>query len=159
MTITDVKKDRMRYTKNKISATLCYIAILFNALYFVSIYSTDVGKYYYTLQIGVSVIYNLLFMLFVFLSSEEVKSYNFKYSIVLVVIGALQIVRIFGIPYTAYISQTSVGIKMQYAMEMDQLLYCSACLVISAVCAIVSGIIGMVKTKKLRNYEKTLVNE
>ena len=48
---------------------------------------------------------------------------------------------------------------MQYAMEMDQLLYCSACLIISAACAIISGIIGMVKTKKLRNYEKTLVNE
>ena len=46
-----VKKDRLRFTKNKISATLCYLAILFNVLYFVNIYSSDVGNYYYSITI------------------------------------------------------------------------------------------------------------
>ena len=57
------KKDRLRYTKNKFSANLAYVAILFNVLYFVSIYSSDVDTYYYTMTIGFSVLYNLIFHL------------------------------------------------------------------------------------------------
>ena len=41
-----IKKDRMRFTKNTLSSTLSYIAILFNALYFINIYSTDVNSYF-----------------------------------------------------------------------------------------------------------------
>lgn len=158
--ITDVKSDRMRYTKNNISANLSYVAIALNALYFISIYSTDVKTYYYNLEIGISVIYNLLFMLFVFLASESVKNYDFKYSVVLMAIGAMQIVRIFGIPYNAYYTFIEVR-KNQYvqAMEEGQFYLCVVYLVLSAACAIAAGIIGCIKTKKLRDYEKTLVAE
>ena len=58
-----IQKDRMRYTKDKLSANLVLAAIVLDALYFVSIYQTDVGTYYYTWVIGASIIYNLLFML------------------------------------------------------------------------------------------------
>ena len=97
-----IKKDRMRFTKNTLSSTLCYIAILFNVLYFASIYSTDVGNYYYNIHIGMSVVYNLLFLLFTFLCSEGVKNYSKGYSIFLLAIGAMQIVRIFEIPMKAH---------------------------------------------------------
>lgn len=158
--IIDVKSDRMRYTKNKISANLAYVSIFFNALYFVCIYSSDVRNYYYNIEIGISVIYNLLFMLFVFLSSEGVKSYDKKYSIVLSVIGALQIVRIFGIPLNAYYTFIELK-KNQYlqVMEADQFFLCVAYLSISAICAVAGGVIGFIKSKKLADYEKTLVQE
>ena len=45
--IKDVATDRLRYTKNSISAVFSYIAIALNALYFISIYSTDYGSYFY----------------------------------------------------------------------------------------------------------------
>ena len=51
-----IKQDRLRFTKNTASANLAYLAILFNVLYFVSIYSTDPGNYYYSIDIGVSVV-------------------------------------------------------------------------------------------------------
>ena len=158
--ITDVKTDRMRYTKNSTSATLAYLSIAFNAIYFISVYHTDVKNYYYNLEIGVSVVYNLLFMLFVFLASEGVKSYDLKYSYILAGIGALQLVRILGIPLTAYFTFIEVK-KNEYlqAMELDQFILCSACLVLSAACAIIGGIIAYNKTTKLRKYEKTLVSE
>ena len=35
-----IKKDRMRYTKDKLSANLIIAAIVLDALYFVSIYKT-----------------------------------------------------------------------------------------------------------------------
>ena len=154
--IKDVATDRMRYTKNTISATLSYVAILLNAIYFISIYSTDVGSYFYTMQIGVSVIYNLLFMLFVFLASEGVKSYDHKFSLLLILIGALQIVRIFGIPLNAFNAVVNVGMKRVQVMEIGQFILCIALLVLSAAAAIAGGIIGLIKTKKLRSYEKSL---
>ena len=69
-----VKRDRMRYTKNSLSSSLALLAIVFNVLYFVSIYQSDKGKFYYTILIGASVLYNLVFMLMAFLSSEGVKN-------------------------------------------------------------------------------------
>jgi hypothetical protein len=150
----------MRYTKNTISANLSYVAIALNALYFISIYSSDVKSYYYNIEIGVSVIYNLLFMLFVFLASEGVKKYDAKYAVLLTVIGALQIVRIFGIPLNAYYTFIELR-KNQYlqVMESDQFILCIIYLSISAICAIVGGIIGLIKSKKLAEYEKNLATE
>ena len=157
--ITDIKADRMRYTKNSICATLSYLAILFNALYFLNIYHSDVGSFYYKMQIGFSVIYNLLFMLFVFLSSEGVKKYDRRYSIALIVIGALQVVRIFGIPLDALTSTVIVKRVEVRVMNTSQFIFCVVYLVASAALAIVAGIIGLIKTKKLRDYEKTLISQ
>ena len=157
--ITDIKTDRMRYTKNSTSATLSYLSILFNALYFLNIYHSDVGTFYYKMEIGISVVYNLLFMLFVFLSSEAVKKYDFKYSCVLIGIGAMQIVRIFGIPLEAYNSFVKVsGVEVQ-VMSINQLITCSVFLVISAAFAILGGVIGIIKSKKLKEYNKTLISQ
>jgi hypothetical protein len=79
----DIKKDRLRYTKNTKSSTFALIAILSNVFYFVSLYSSDVGNFYYNKTIGASVICNLLFLLFTFLCSEGVKNYKMSYSIIL----------------------------------------------------------------------------
>lgn len=157
--ITDIKSDRMRYTKNSISATLSYIAILFNALYFLNVYHSDVGKFYYKIDIGVSVVYNLLFMLFVFLASEAVKNYDIKFSIVLIAIGAMQVVRIFGIPLDAFTSYVKVKREDVQVMQLDQFVTCIVFLAVSAAFAITAGVIGIIKTKKLRNYEKSLISE
>ena len=65
-----IKLDRMRYAKNTFSSRLTYLAILFNVLYFVSIYGSDVGSWYYQILIGASIVYNLVFMLVAFLASD-----------------------------------------------------------------------------------------
>ena len=98
-----IRKDRMRFTKDSLSSTLVLLGIVFNALYFVSLYQSDVGNYYYTWQIGASIIYNLLFMLGAFLMSEGVKSRKSGYSIPLAAIGIMQVVRIFYLPAQAEI--------------------------------------------------------
>ena len=41
----DILTDRMRYVKNTSSSRLCYLAILLNVLYFISIYKSDVGSW------------------------------------------------------------------------------------------------------------------
>lgn len=149
-----IKKDRMRFTKNTISSTLCYIAILFDVLYFVSIYSSDVGEYYYTINIGMSVVYNLLFLLFTFLCSEGVKNYSKGFSFALMFIGAMQIVRIFEIPMKAHTDTIVINKVETTIMDDAQFVWVVSYLVISAACCITAGIIGYIKTQTLENYKK-----
>lgn len=163
MTTKDVnviKKDRMRYTKNSLSATLCYVAILFNVLYFANIYSSDVandvGEFYYTANIGASVVYNLLFLLFTFLCSEGVKKYSKGYSIALIVIGAMQIVRILGIPVSAHNATIIINSAETPVMGDAQFFLVVAFLIASSICCIAAGVIGVVKTVILENYKKEI---
>lgn len=149
-----IKKDRMRFTKNSISSTFCYLSILFNVFYFVSIYSSDVGSYYYSITIGLSVVYNLLFLLFSFLCSEGVKNYNKVMSIVIMVLGALQLVRIFYIPVKAHSTIISLEGVETVVMGNNQFAFVVTWLMLSAGFAIAAGIIGLVKTVTLENYKK-----
>ena len=146
-----LKKDRMRFVKNKTSANLCYLAIIFNVLYYVSIYSSDVGNYYYTILMGVSVVYNLLFLLTAFLSSEGLKNYKRSYAIVITVIGALQLVRILGYPMDASRAVLSDG---NVVMQKSQLVYTVLMLVLSAASAIAAGVVGLIRTYQLESYNK-----
>lgn len=152
--IKNVRLDRMRYTNNSISALLCYIAIALDALYFVSIYSSDVGNYYYTINIGASVVYNLLFLLIAFLCSEGVKNYGKLYGGIAIGIGALQFVRIIGIPLGAF--TTIVSSDGVSAMGLNQFIYVTVLLVISGIACIASGIICIVKSSALDNYRREI---
>ncbi|MBR1685838.1 MAG: hypothetical protein IJ708_11950, partial [Clostridia bacterium] len=50
----DVSLDRMRFIKNSFSSRMALLAIVFDVLYFISIYKSDVGSYYYSIPIGAS---------------------------------------------------------------------------------------------------------
>ncbi len=152
--IKNIKIDRLRYTKNKLSSNLAYFGILFNVLYFVSIYGSDVNNYYYTITIGLSVVYNLIFLLSAFLSSEGVKNYKFGYSYFIIVIGILQFVRILGIPRMAHTTITTVNGADVTVMDNKQFAYVVLCLVISGVACIISGVVGAYKAYVLEKYKK-----
>ena len=153
----NVKKDRLRFTKNKLSANLILLAIVANALYFVSVYSSDVGSYYYRIVIGASVVYNLVFMLAAFLSSEGVKSYKLGYACVSIILGILQIVRIFYIPMTAWKEPTPVvDAEIPTVMADGQFWYIAFCLCASAALLILAGAVGIVKTTALNSYQAEL---
>ncbi len=150
----DYKKDRLRYTKNTFSSSLMYLAILFNVLYFVNIYQSDVNYYYYTITIGISVLCNLVFLLTAFLSSEGLKNYNLTYAYTVIVLGAFQLVRILGIPMAAHSTTTIVNGAEILVMGDGQFMYVIACLVLSAACCFASGLVGIKKTTTLVNYKK-----
>ena len=156
----NVKKDRLRFTKNKLSANLILLAIVANALYFVSVYSSDVGSYYYKIFIGASIVYNLVFMLAAFLSSEGSKSYKIGYSYVSIILGILQTVRIFYIPMNALNEPTPVvDSQIPTVMASGQFWYITVCLCISAALLILAGIIGIIKTTALNSYQAELDKE
>ena len=154
-----IRKDRLRYTKNSLSSGLTYLAILFNVLYFVNIYRSDVGNYYYTWLTGVSIVYNLLFLLTAFLCSEGVKRYHFGYSVTLLVIGALQFVRIFIIPKRAAKTVINTGGVEQAVMTGSQHTAVVIFLTVSGILCIIAGVVGMIKSIRLRNYEAQLAGK
>lgn len=151
-----IKKDRLRFTKNKLSANLTYLAIVVNALYFVSIYSSDVGQYYYTILIGASVLYNLIFMLVAFLSSEGVKSYNLGYGYTLIALAIGQIIRIFIIPINAHSEIVKLGEVEELVMKDGQFILVLVYLIGSAALCAIAGVVGIMKTTTLRAYEAQL---
>ena len=163
-----IKKDRLRYSKNKLSASLTYLAIVFNALYFVSIYSSDVGSYYYNWIIGISVLYNLIFMLGAFLASEGVKNYKLGYAYLLIILGLGQLVRILIIPLTAKgttdprITEEALekliasGKDVPTVMDTFQFYFCVGCLVVSSALMIAAGVIAVIKTTTLNKFQAEL---
>ena len=103
-----VRLDRMRYAKNSFSSGFALLAILFDVFFFISLYESDVGNYYYNILIGASILYNLIFMLAAFLCSEGVKNYKIGYSWLMILLGAGQIVRIFIYPVQAHAAVVTV---------------------------------------------------
>lgn len=157
--ITDeraIRRDRMRFIKNSLSSTLAILGILFDVFYFVSIYRSDVDTYYYNYIIGISIVYNLVFMLAAFLSSEGVKNYKRGYSWLLIALGAIQLVRIFIIPMRAHTAETIVGGETVLVMQDGQFLWVTACLIISAVCLLASAAVNLVKCRELAEHLKSL---
>lgn len=151
-----IQRDRMRFIKNSLSSNLAILGILFNVFYFVSLYKSDVGTYYYNYLIGISIVYNLVFMLAVFLSSEGVKNYKRNYSYLLAVIGVVQIVRIFIIPVQAHSTSTIVNGESVVVMQDAQFIRILVYLIISAVCLIGSAVVNFIRCSELEAHLKTL---
>lgn len=151
-----IKKDRMRYTKDSLSSNLVLLSIVLDALYFVSIYKTDVGSYYYTWVIGASIIYNLLFLLTAFLASEGVKNRKSGYSGMLIAIGVMQIVRIFYLPAKAHAAVVIVSGAELQAMGDKQYFYVVACLIASGICCIIAAVTSYRNNKILADYMQSL---
>ena len=96
-----IRLDRMKYKNDSVSRMLVILSIVFDVLYFTTLYKTNESNIF-TITLGVSVIYNLLFLLAAFLSSESVKVYNVKYAYICIALGIMQIVRIFNFPLDCY---------------------------------------------------------
>ena len=147
-----VQLDRMRYTKNTASSRLALLAIVFDVLFFISIYKSAVRAYYYTMTIGGSIIYNLIFLLAAFLCSEGVKKYQTVYSWVMIVLGILQIARIFIIPMDAH----RTIINSEPVMGNAQFIFTVVCLALSAACLFAGAVINLKKSRALSAHLASL---
>ena len=152
MTDKSIATDRMRYTKNTASSRLALLAIVFNVFFFVSIYKSDVGTYYYTILIGASIIYNLVFMLAAFLASEGVKNYKRGYSWLLIALAVIQLARIFILPLQAHQAVIKIGSEETVVMQNAQFIRCVLYLAGSAACLICAGLINRRKSAALAKH-------
>ena len=155
-----IERDRMRFTRNTLSSNLVLLAILFNVFYFINIYKSDinhvVGNYYYQLRIGVSIIFNLIFMLAAFLSSEGIKNYKVSYAYALFVLGAMQIIRIFILPLNALKTEVTVAGQTGTVMGMGQFTLVTIYLVLSGICCFAAAVIGLKRSRELNEHLTSL---
>lgn len=150
--VQTIQKDRMRYTKDSFSSMLLILSIVFDCLYFVSIYQSDVGSYYYNWMIGVSIVYNLVFLLAAFLASESVKNRKGGYTAIIVLLGIVQVARIFILPAKAHAATVLVNGVELAVMGNGQYLYVVGCLAASAVCCFVAAVTSARNNKILADY-------
>lgn len=146
-----VRLDRMRYTKNTLSSRLAILAIVFDVLYFVSVYRINVD-YYYSLLMGASILYNLVFMLATFLASEGVKNYRRGFSWLLCALGLVQIARIFILPASAHAAVVTVGGQELAAMGDAQFVRVVIYLTASAVCLFAAALVNFKKSRALQAH-------
>lgn len=151
-----IRRDRMRFKKNKLSANLTLLAIVLDVLYFVNIYQNDAGSYYHTWLIGVSIVYNLIFMLAAFLSEEGAKNYKVTYSIPLTLLGILQVVRIFILPWQAHSYINPEAGFLEPPMGNGQFIYLVILLIASAVCLLAAAVVNYLKCNALASHLKML---
>ena len=151
-----IRLDRMRFTKNSLPASLALLAIIFNVLYFANIYESNVGSWYYNILMGASILYNLIFMLAAFLSSEGIKNYKIAYSYLMVALGLGQIARIFIYPVKAHNATVTIQEKAVTVMENPQFIRCVAYLLLSAACLLVGAYIGASRSKALNSHLASL---
>jgi len=148
--------DRMRFTKNTTSANLALLAIIFNVCFFISIYESDVGSWYYTILVGGSILYNLIFMLAAFLSSEGIKNYKIGYSYLMIVLGIIQIARIFIYPVKAHNTVVTIQEQAVTVMGGGQFARTVLYLVLSAACLFAGAVVGIIRSRALAGHLATL---
>ena len=145
-------RDRMRFKNNKLSARLAYLAIATNVLYFILVFRLNDESLYKTIT-GVSVLYNLVFLLAAFLCSEGAKNYKLGYSIALFVLAVGQIARIFILPPEIYsVEYAGASGEVEYLITEGQHIRMIAYLALSAAFALAAGVIGVIRTVKLKNH-------
>lgn len=159
-----ISHDVMRYKKNKLASMLALLGLAFNCLYFMILYAMPKDEYT-TIKIGFSVIVTLVTLLVIFLSSEGVKGYNKKFSIVLLVVAAFQILRIFGYPLDGLKNNTLIAANNTHTIgylgiypEDSGMFFAlmTIYLAASAGCLIASAVIGWIYAVRLQNFQKKI---
>jgi hypothetical protein len=145
-----IEKDILRYRKNKLASNLALLGLVFGCIYFMVFFAqVKNDNFYYKWSIAFDVIYNLFFLLLTFLFSEEVKNYRRNLFPVQMILGVLQIARIFWLPLTGYTNG---------AIEISSFLWLTFSLALSGACIIASGIIGFIRSKNLENFVAEIEN-
>lgn len=155
-----MRLDRMRYTNNALSSNMALFAIVANVIYFVIMYKIN-NKAMYELMMGASVIVNLLFMLSVFLCSEGVKNYNVGYATAMIVIGVIELARIFIWPLKLHNTETKLIVPdgepiVTTVLNDSQFVWVIVCLACASALLITGGIIGVIRGKELAAYKESL---
>lgn len=162
-----INKDIMRYKSNKLASSLAILGIVFNCLYFMLMYSINVTNYFYTLEIGISVILTLLVLLLVFYSSVGVKGYIKGFSYVLWVIAAVQIIRMVCGPIIAatgvsWFTEEKFTDVLQSRYFFTNIGNTACCIILviylaaSAACLISAGVVGFIRAVQLEKFNKQI---
>lgn len=156
-----IKTDIMRFKKNNFSFWFAILAIVFNVAMFLIIYKeTNCTPNF---QLGIDLLINVLFMLTGFLLAEKMKAYNKTSGIIALVLGVVEMLRIFWIPLyyfnknieylAAYNAAIEAGETFSYSgiigLNANEFMWCAILLVLAGLSLILAGLICLKKEKTL----------
>lgn len=166
----NIKGEMMRYRANSLSYKLGMIAILF------SLFGAFIclNSFKWDVSVIIKILGNIAILLFGFLSIEKAKAYSKTYSLVLMGIGGVCVLRIFWIPLKLiywwgqlqagnseaanFFSQAVIGDpkKNSYLPQSGVIrgYMAIALIAVAAVAFIASGLIGYKKAKEYADYMK-----
>lgn len=150
-----IQNDIMRYKKNKLGSMLALLGLVCGCVYFIVLYAqVKNNNFYYTWEIAFDVVYNLFFLLFTFLFSEQVKNYNSKMFPLQVIVGALQVARIFWLPLKGITNTFTVSGVESTIISAGTFIAMAVALAASGVLIIASGVIGYFRSRSVANFNK-----
>ena len=134
--------EKKKYKNDTFAYIFVLLGIVFNCFAFIKLYEQN-SQFFYDYRMAFSVLFNLIFMLAVFLTAENVKKYHRSYAIVAVVIGVLQFVRIFAYVKDAYDAVVISEKVFKYIISFYSL---------SGASLIVGGIAGIINSTILKRF-------
>lgn len=160
----EIQTDIMRYKNNSLSFWLCILAIVLNVIMFIMIYRNK--NCVPGVTAGLDLIVNVIFLLAVFLISEKSKAYNKKAAYSAIVVGVIQIARIFWMPLyfrrqnIIYLQEVAkaeqAGEQLSYSgmigLEDSQFRVIVVLLIVSAVALFASSIVTLSKAARLQQH-------
>ena len=158
-----ISSDIMRYKTNKLPASLALLGIVFSCLYFCLLYGFK-ESFFSQWKIGISVMLTLVFLLVTFLASEGIKSYKKNYSIVLLVLAVVQVIRMFGLPLEALRYDAGLAATDKHALTIRYFFVdlpsgvsytiLIVWLAASAACLVAAAVIGYINCVRLESFQK-----
>jgi hypothetical protein len=155
--ISEIKAEKLHYQFNTSSYYLVLLSLIFTLIsLFSSINSDDflVGNSTRIVPdgaLGIEIGIGILIMLTTFLTAEKLKTYNKNYTYFTFFLSALNIVRIFFIPFTRFFAEKP-------AFTLSGFLFIVFELVISSILLLFAGIISWKKIKIIENFDKGVTN-
>lgn len=152
-----VKDDILCYKKNKVASMFALLGLVFTALYFTLLYSVN-NTFFYSIYLGLSVIVTLILLLVAFLSSESVKNYRKVYCIVLLVLAALNVGRIFYFPLNGLNAKAFEGAVYFWVKMPNGAIFAFLViyLVASAACYVAAAVFGYLNAVRLEKHLKAV---
>lgn len=141
----------LRYRNNKMAFNLCMLAIALQCVAFIYLYRSL--QWTPQFNTGLDIIINIVFLLVVFLASEKVKTYHVKWGIALIIIGAINSLRLL-----TYVFPTFVG-EQGIIIEQGNFITGVVSYILVEVALTISGIVTIIRGNILNNFLKTLSKE
>lgn len=142
---TDIQKDILRYKSNGLARSFCFLAIICNCLAFLFVYSTMTKVSYLT---GIDIVYNILFMLFTFLTAEKIKVYSKNATYAALALGVAEITHYFWYILIIYTQEGTIEAWVNFS---DLIL-----MMVSGGLLIVAAVANYFRSSILENYLNTL---
>jgi uncharacterized membrane protein len=162
--------EMLRYRDNKIAANFGYCALIADAAAFCIFYSSTKISIQDKINIlgitssgfwcGFDVVFNIVSLLFLFLSISRMKAYSKGWGIFAMAFGAFQLFRPFIYPLALFnaikvtvVDNVSVTARI---LETTPFVWVTSLFILSGLLLIVAGALSLTRGKILRDYLKTV---